>query len=230
MVAASERPGRSGAVLGGAGAIAFSVSTLVGVVVANTPGGNYSASNVAQFLAHGHRVAVIVVAHLALLGVLGLICLLAYLRDAISVVPENRRAGSIVWGTGLAAAASFAVGWGVIVGQVIAHLEGGKDIVIPPAVTYLISEIGVVFIFGCGAMLLGFALIVLMLSSRAVLPVWLRRLTLVAGVCGITGLAFFPFFVLMLLVAVVGAWLLTATRRSTSAALTAYERSPVVEA
>ena len=51
----------------------------------------------------------------------------------------------------------------------VAHLEGGGRSAISPAVTYLISEIGVVFIFGCGAILLGFALIVLMLNSRGIL-------------------------------------------------------------
>jgi hypothetical protein len=212
MVDASEGQGRSGALLGGAGAIAFSVMTLAAVQVANAPGGNYSASTVADYLAHGHRVAVIVVTHLALLGILGLVCLLAYLREAISVVPGNRRAGSIVWGTGLVAAASFAIGWGVVGGQVVAHLEGGREIAIPPAVTYLLSEVGVVFIFGAGAVLLGFALIVLMLSSGAVFPRWLRWLTLIAGVCGIAGLAFFTFFVLLILVAVVGVWLLATAR------------------
>jgi hypothetical protein len=216
MVDRSESPGRSGARLAGAGAIAFGVLTVVALTVANTPGGNYSASKVADYLAHGHRVTVIVAMHLGLLGVLGLICLLAHLREAISVVPENRRAGSIVWGTGLAAAASFAIGWGVAGGQVIAHLEGGSDIVVPSAITYLISEVGVVFTFGSGAILLGFALIVLMLNSGTVFPTWLRRLTLVAGVCGIAGLAFFTFFVLMICLAVLGVWLLASARRSTS--------------
>jgi hypothetical protein len=221
MVGRSESPGKSGALLGGAGAIAFSVLTVVGVTVANAPGGNYRASNVTSYLAHGHRVAVIVVMHLALLGVLGLIYLLAYLRDVLSAVPESRRAGSIVWGAGLAAAASFAIGWAVVGGQVVAHLEGGSNIVIPSAITYLLSEIGVMFIFGSGAILLGFALIVLMLNSRNVLPAWLRRLTLVAGVCGIAGLAFFTFFALMFLLAVVGVWLVATARRSSSPALAA---------
>lgn len=94
--------------------------------------------------------------------------------------------------------ACFAVGWGITGGQVIAHLEGGRSIAIPPTLTYLISEIGVVFIFGCGAILLGLALIVLARSGRAVLPGWLYWLTLICGVAGIAGLAFFTFFVLML--------------------------------
>jgi hypothetical protein len=159
---------------------------------------------------------VIIVFHLALLGLLGLIVLLAQLREAIGAAPENRRAAGIIWGAGLAAAASFAIGWGIIGGQVIAHLEGGRQISLSPAVTYLISEIGVVMIFGCGAILLGFALIVLMLTSRAILPAWLRWLTLVCGLAGIAGLAFFTFFILMLWGIAIGVWLLGAGRPAAS--------------
>jgi hypothetical protein len=206
----------AGAQLAGAGALAFSVLTFAGLTVANAPGGDYDAASVAKYVAHGHAVAVIVVTHLALLGVLGLIYALAYLRDAVGAIPGSRRAGSVIWGAGLAAAASFAIGWGVVGGQVIAHLEGGKAIVIPAPMTYLISQVGVVFIFGSGAILLGFALVVLMLSSRGLFPGWLRWLTLLAGVCGIAGLAFFTFFLLMLLLAVVGIWLLANGTRSTA--------------
>jgi hypothetical protein len=202
---------RSGSLLAGVGAIAFAVVTFVAVTVVNAPGGNYDASTVANFVARGHAVAAIVATHLALLGVLGLICLVAQLRDAL---PESRRAGSIVWGTGIAAAASFAIGWGVVGGQVLAHLEGGSRIAIPAPITYLISEVGVMFIFGCGAILLGFALVVFALNARTVFPAWLRRLTLVAGVCGIAGLAFFTFFALLFLLAVVGVWLVATARRS----------------
>ena len=87
---------------------------------------------------------------------------------------------------------------------------------IPPAVTYLISEIGVMFVFGCGAMLLGFALVTLMVSSRGLMPNWLRRLTLVFGLCGIAGLAWATFFVLLLGTAVIGAWLIAAGRTQAS--------------
>ena len=215
MVSTSGTSSRAGAVLGGVGGIAFGFLTLGGVLVANAPGGSYSASSVTTYLAHGHRIVVLVITHLALLGVLGLVALLAYLRDAISARPENRAAGNIVWGAGLVAAASYAIGWSVIGGQVVAHLEGGT-IAIPAPVTYLISEVGVMFIFGAGSILLGFALITLMVSSRGLLPTWLRRLTLLAGVCGVAGLAFFPFFVLMVCMAVVGVWLVAADRTATT--------------
>jgi hypothetical protein len=196
----------------GLGGIAFSVLTVAAIQVSNAPGGNYSASGIATYLSHGHRIPELIVFHLALLGLLGLIVLLAQLREAIGAA-GNPRAAQVVWGAGVASVASFAIGWGIIGGQVVAHLEGGGAISVTPAVTYLLSEIGVVFIFGCGAILLGFALIVLMLNSGGVLPTWLRTLTLVCGIAGVAGLAFFTFFVLMLWGIAIGVWLVVAGRR-----------------
>jgi hypothetical protein len=199
------------------GAIAFSVLTLAAVMASNAPGGGYSTSQVADYLASGNRVRVIVVFHLALIGVLGLVSALAHVRETVA----NRRTASIIWGTGLAAAACFAIGWGVDGGQVIAHLEGGSDVAIAPAVTYLISEVGVVFVFGAGAILLGLALIVLSMSSGTPLPNWLRRVTLVCGIAGVAGLAFFPFFILILWGLAVGVWLSVDARHVHSPSATA---------
>jgi hypothetical protein len=199
----------------GIGAIAFSVSTVAALVVANPPGGNYSASNVTDYLAKGHRIAVIVVVQLALLGVVGLVYLLAHLRHLLAAGPAR----STFWGTGIAAAGAFAVGWAFVVGQVVAHWEGGSAIVIPLAVTYLISVIGVALIYGAGAILLGCALIVLVLNARGLLPSWLRWLTLVAGIAGIGGLAFFTFYVLMLWGIIVGLWLVALGLRSATTEL-----------
>jgi hypothetical protein len=207
---ARKRAGASGA---GIAAIAFSVSTIAALVLANAPGGNYNPSQVADYLAKGHRVIVLVAFALGFIGVLCLISVVAHFREVIAVAGGNRRAADIFWAAGVAAAASFGIGWCVVGGQVVAHLEGGTGIVVGPALTYLISEIGVVFIFGGGAILLGFALIVLMANSRALLPTWLRRFTLIAGIAGIAGLAFFTFFILMLWGLVTGAWLCVADRR-----------------
>ena len=186
--------------------------TLVSVVLSKAPGGGFNPSDAADYLAKGHRVVGILSAYLGWIGVLGLICLLARLRELVT--PAGEWAANVFWGAGLAGAASFAVGWGVIGGQVVAHTEaggsGGTPISIAPDVTYLLSEVGVVFIFGSGATLLGFALIALMVGARATLPAWVRWSTLIAGLCGVAGLAFFPFFLLLLWAAVIGVWLLTA--------------------
>jgi hypothetical protein len=196
----------------GVGGIAFSVLTAFGFALAEPPGGSYSASHIGDYLAKSHRPVVFVAFYLGLIGLLGLVCLLAHLRDAIVATPDKQRAAAIFWGTGIAGAASFAVGWAVIGGQVVAHTEGGRDIVVAPALTYLIGEIGVVMIFGSGAVLLGFALLTLSLAGRPNFPTWLRWLTSIAGVGAIAGLAFFPFFLLIVWGIVVGAWLIASGR------------------
>jgi hypothetical protein len=199
-------------VLAGVGGIAFGVLTVASIELSKAPGGGFNPSDAADYLAKGHRVVAILSAYLGWIGVLGLICLLARLRELLP--PGAQWARSVFWGTGLAGAASFAVGWGVIGGQVVAHTEaggsGGTPISIAPDVTYLLSEVGVVFIFGSGATMLGLALIALMLGTGGTLPTWVRWSALVAGLCGVAGLAFFPFFLLLLWAAVIGVWVLTA--------------------
>ena len=99
---------RRSRVLAGIGGIAFSVLTIVGLGVANPPGGTYKASDAVKYVAKGHHVAVFVAAYLFLIAVLGLLFLLAYLRDLISGGPGGERTARIFWGTGVAAATSFA--------------------------------------------------------------------------------------------------------------------------
>jgi hypothetical protein len=55
--------------LAGTGGIAFGALTLAATLLARAPGGNYSASYVAGYLAPGHRAAAIASLLLALLGV-----------------------------------------------------------------------------------------------------------------------------------------------------------------
>jgi len=196
----------------GIGAVAFGVMTLAATFLTDSPGGSYSASDVATYLSHGDRPTQLISFFLAIFAIPGLVCMLAHLRDTLAATPERHRAASIVWGTGIAAAACFAIGWGVDGGQIFAHWEGGSAIIVPAPITYLISEIGVVFVFGCGAMLLGFALITLTLNSRELLPGWLRGLVLVFGLCGVAGLAWATFFVMLFGTGVLGVWLVARGR------------------
>jgi hypothetical protein len=200
----------------GLGAVAFGVMTLVAMFLSDSPGGSYSAADVSTYLSRGDRPTQLISFFLAMFAIPGLVYMLAHLRDTLAATPERHRAASIVWGTGLAAAACFAIGWGVDGGQIFAHWEGGSAVAIPAPVTYLISEIGVVFIFGCGAMLLGFALITCTLSAKGLLPTWLRGVVFLIGMCGVAGLAWATFFVMLLGTAGVGIWLMTRGREATS--------------
>jgi hypothetical protein len=197
-------------VLAGVGGIAFSVLTIVALFLANPPGGTYKASDAAKYVRGGHHAAVFVSVYLVTLAIFGLVFLLAYLRDVVLGGPDGARVRRVFWGTGLAAAACLAVGWGIAFGDAIAHAYGGKSVVVAPVLTYLVSEVGAAIIWGPGGILLGIALITLMLGSRTTLPAWLRWSTLVAGLGGFASAAFFPSALLILWGIAIGVWLLIA--------------------
>jgi hypothetical protein len=203
---------RSRSALAGVGSIAFSVLTIVGLALANPPGGTYKASDAVKYVAKGHHVAVFASVYVLLLAVLGLLLLLAYLRDLLSAAPDGERVARIFWAMGIGAATSFAVGWAIVLGNAIAHAFGGSGVVVDPAVTYLASELGFSVVFGPAAILLGFALIAFVIGGRALVPAWLRWSTLVAGVAGIVSLAFFPAVLVLLWGIVMGIWLLVPSR------------------
>jgi hypothetical protein len=203
---------RSRSALAGVGSIAFSVLTIVGLALANPPGGTYKASDAVKYVAKGHHVAVFASVYVLLLAVLGLLFLLAYLRDLLSAAPDRGRVARIFWAMGIGSATSFAIGWAIVLGNAIAHAFGGSGVVVDPAVTYLASELGFSVVFGPAAILLGFALITFVIGGRALVPAWLRWSTLVAGVAGIVSLAFFPAVLVLLWGIVMGIWLLVPSR------------------
>jgi hypothetical protein len=202
---------KQGSFLAGVGAIAFGVLTVVGTF-GGSPGGSYDESTVRDYLSIGHFPIVVVTGYLALFGVLGLICLLAYLREVIAAEAGRKLAASIFWGTGLAAAASFAVSWGLVTGIAVAAAEGGSAASVPHPVTYVFSDASLNVLFGSGGILLGFAMIVLMLSSGGQLPNWVRRLTLAAGVLATGAPFFFPAFAIPIWGIVIGIWLIARGR------------------
>ena len=218
---------REGSILAGAGAIAFSVLTAVGITVGAAPGGNYTESDVANYVSIGHLPTVIVTGYLALVGVLGLICVFAYLREAIGVDPGRKFATNIFWGTGLAAAASMAVGWGLVTGIAVAAAESGSSnpgnavaVSISRPETYALSDMSLNVLYGSGGFMLGFALIALMAASRGTLPNWLRWLTLIVGVLAVAAPAYLPAFAIPVWGLALGVWLIAAGRASRSATVT----------
>jgi hypothetical protein len=202
---------RRSATVGGIGALAFAILTFVALFVSDGPGGSYSASQATRFVSHGHRATVIISAYVALMGIVGLICLLGHLRRLIGERDPGGLATTIFWGAGLAGATSFAIGWSVFAADVIARAEGGSGVVLTPVLIYLFAEVGATIIFGPGAVLLGVALLIVAFTAGALLPSWLRWLTVIAGIGGLAGPLFFPSFLLIVWGIAVGIWLL-ATR------------------
>ena len=187
--------------------------TVVAMVVVGAPGGSYAEADAAAYVKIGHFPLVVLSGYMAVLAVVGLICLLAYLRQVIAAEPDRSLAASIFWGTGLASAASFAVGWGLVTGIALAAAEGGTGgsvPSVPPATTYVLSDTFLNVIFGSGGIMLGFALIALMLGSRGIFPAWVRWVSLVLGVLALTAPFFFSAPAVPLWGIVVGVWLLIA--------------------
>jgi hypothetical protein len=201
-----------GSTVAGAGAIGFGALTAVAIVVGGAPGGNFDDGDVARYVAIGHFPTVIATGYLALLGVVGLICLLAYLREVVGAQTERTFVANVFWGAGLASAASFAVGWGLVTGVAVAAAEGGNGASVPHATTYVLSDTMLNVLYGSGGILLGSALMALMLGTRGSLPNWLRWLTLIAGVLALTTPFYFSAPALPLWGIVMGIWLLVARR------------------
>jgi hypothetical protein len=203
-----------GSALAGAGAIGFGVFTVIGNVIGGAPGGSYDEPSVASYVGIGHFAVVVLTGYLALLGVVGLICLLAYLREVLVADADRRFAANVFWGVGLASAASFAVGWGLVTGIALAAAEGGSGASIPHPETYVLSDTMLNVLYGSGGILLGVAMIALMLGSRGSLPNWLRWVSLVAGVLALTAPFYFSAPAIPIWAIVMGIWLLVARRSS----------------
>ena len=197
----------------GIGAIAFGVLTIVGLALMNPPGGTYKASNVADYLEKGHRVAVCAGLYVEVLALVGLVFALAYLRDLL-VSEWSRR---IFWTLGTIAAGGLVLGWAIMAAGAIARAYGGSGVVVSAPTTYLVSEIGGTIVWGPAAILLACTLITLTASAGVALPAWLRWLTLALGVIGLASPAFFPSLALLIWGVVTGVWLLATGARAQGA-------------
>ena len=201
--------------LAGLGALAFGVLTILGLIVENAPGGTYKASDVADYVRSGHRPLVFLGAYLGALGVVGLVFLLARLRELIA---DELRA-RVFWGLGLAAAGALSAGIALTAAVPISMGYGGKDVIVAPATTFVFSESGWVIMTG-GCILLGSGLLTFVTSAVAI-PAWLRWATAIAGVAAIAAAAWFPLALVILWAVAVGVWLLVRGGAPATAPVTA---------
>jgi hypothetical protein len=188
--------------LAGLGALAFGVLTILGLIVENAPGGSYSAKDVGDYVRSGHRPLVFLGAYLGALGIVGLVFLLARLRELIA--DESR--ARVFWGLGLAAAGALSAGIALTAAVPIAIGYGGNGVTIAPAVTFVLSESGWVIMTG-GCVLLGSGLLTFVASAVAI-PAWMRWATAVAGLAAIAAAAWFPLALVILWSIAIGIWLL----------------------
>ncbi len=211
-----------GNTLAGLGGVTFAVLAFLALFVADPPGGSYKASDVANYVAKGHRPEVILSLYLMLLAVLGLIALLIGMRDLIAKAGESI-AGRLFWVCGLIAATGFAIGWCLLSTVSLSRAVGGGP-PIDPTVAYTFLQAGFAVVFVIGGTLLALSMISLAIASAAIMPAAARLLTAACGVIGLFSLAFFPFFILLLWALGIGLWTL-ALRRAPSTRVVAAQTS-----
>jgi hypothetical protein len=193
-------------VVSGIGALAFGILTVVGLALINPPGGTYSAHDISKYLERGHRAAVFTGLYVEILATLGLLLALAYV---CTLGPP--RWNRFAWLVGVIAAAAILVGFAVMASGAVARAYGGNDVVVSPATSYVVSQIGGTILWGPGAVMLGVAL-VLLAAGPGGFPSWLRWVTLAAGILGLASPAFFPSLALLLWAIVAGIWMLASGR------------------
>jgi hypothetical protein len=144
--------------------------------------------------------------YIMLLSAVGLLLVLARLRDAL---PAGARA-STFWALGIGVVVAWFAGYALVVSPSTAlAFSGGKLSTLDPTLGYALAEAGWAMMYGAGGLLLGVALIVFAAGPVAV-PAWVRWATLVAGVAALAGIAWFPMFLVYLWAIVLGVWMLVA--------------------
>jgi hypothetical protein len=198
--------------IAGVGGVAFTALTVAAMASAKTPGGTYSAADIADYVAKDHQKGVVLGLGLALLSVLGLLLLLVGLRERLA---EGSFVANVFSTTSLVSIVAFAIGWAAWLGPPLAIAIGGsRSVIIDPTVTYVVLQIGGVIIFGVAGIFLGLTLITLMLGSGSTLPAWLRWFTLVIGALALGSMAWLPFFPLLLWGLVIGTWLIVSSGKA----------------
>src|SRR6266566_8650400 len=104
---------RPNSIVAGVGAIAFAVLTFAAIFFVNWPGGGYSGSISKCYVAPGNLPTALAGTSIGLIAVVGLICLLAYLKQAAEVGSSRALPGWLRWLTLVAGLiARTRRGWG----------------------------------------------------------------------------------------------------------------------
>ena len=183
----------------GLGLLAYGIGTPLTMALIGSPGGDFSAADITAYVSSGHRLTAFLMAYVGGFAALGLLPFAARFRDEVG------SAGRALWGLAVAGTATAVTGWFVVGGVAVAATEGGARVQgIARPVIYLLTEIGNL-VAVCGPAFFAGTIAVL-LAVRKAMPVPLRVLTAVAGVCGIAAPAYFPMAVFWLWVLGFGIW------------------------
>jgi hypothetical protein len=197
----------------GLGLLAYGLGTPLTMVLIGSPGGDYSSSAVAQYVSAGHRTTAFVMAYVGAFAALGLLAFGHRMRDELGAT------GRTVWGLAVAGTATAVTGWFVVGGVAVAAAEGGAAVQgVAHPVVYILTEIGNLVAVCGGAFFAG--LIALVLAFRGRLPLPLRVLSGLAGVCGVVAPTYFPIPVFLIGILALAGWCLTSHVREPRPAAT----------
>jgi hypothetical protein len=200
----------------GLGLTAYGLGTAAATMTIGSPGGAYSNSQVASFVASDHWLSAVPLAYVGAFAGVGLIGFASFMKHQVG------RSGDLLSNVLVAALASAGIGWFLVGGVTVAFAEGGSAMAaVPHPVVYLLTEICNLVAIYCAAFFVGIAAVVVALRSS--LPRWSRLATFIAGLCGILAGFFFPLFLFWLWAITFGIWLAAATPHPESV-----EPAPVV--
>ena len=204
--------------LAGIALLVFTLGTFAALTMASTPAGNYSLSQIHGYLEPSARPTIFAG---ALIGILAALALLYYLSALRAELPSGR-GRDVLWGSGIAAAATAATGWMLAASVPIAYAEGGGHVSLTPSVVYAFGVVSSVMVFGPAMLFAGVAVIIAARQLRTA-PRWWRVLGYIGGACAILSIAYFPFYLFALYGLIVGIWGLVARSRAAAAP----QREPV---
>jgi len=172
----------------GVGLVVYLLATFVAFMFSGAPGGDYSDAKIVDYIAPSHATTAFIIWYVAALGALALVVFGTGLRRIPGIGQPLSALATV--GAALSVAGSFLAG-GVAVGMV----EGGTTVQqdTPHSAVYLLTEIGNLLTVCGPALCVG--VIVIVLAVRTRMPVWVRVVALVGGVCGILA----PFFITYLI-------------------------------
>jgi hypothetical protein len=190
----------------GFGLLAYGIGTPIAFSLIGSPGGNYHEEDVTAYISSGHSATAFALAYVGAFAALGLLPFAGRIRS------ELRSGGDVVWGLAVAATAAAVVGWFLVGGIAAAFAEGGAALeAVPHPVVYTLTQISNLVAVCASAFFVGVA--ALILAAKAALPMPLRVVTGLAGVCGLLGAFFFPIFLFWLWAIGFGVWVATTGAR-----------------
>jgi hypothetical protein len=198
--------------------LVFTLGTFAALTMTQLPAGNYHLSQIHGYLAPGARATIFAG---AVTGVLAALALLYYLSALRADMPPGR-GRDLMWGSGIAAAATAAAGWMIAAAIPIAYAQGGGHVSLTPSVVYTFGGLAAGMVYGPAMLFTGVAVIIAA-RQLSTAPRWWRVLSYIGGACAILSSAYFPYYLFAVYGLIVGAWGLLAK----GTPVTAPQREPV---